>query len=339
MLRALAEPFVARKRDDGDESVWDFAARRLGPEVADRLIHPMVLGIFAGDAKRLSLSSAFPIMEELERDHGSLVRAQIARGRARRRGELPPLRNTLSSFRAGLQTLPRVLSERGGFETRTSSVVKTLVRREGGGFRVVLEDGDTVPADVVVVASEGFRAARILASIAPDAARMLEEISYPPVYVVALGYGGEARRHVPEGFGVLVPRGAGFRSLGVTWDGYLFPDRNPRGSLLVRVLLGGAFDPEVAALGEEQVLSLVREEMRRLLGLSTGPMFVRTKLWRNAIPQYELGHGARVARAERDVARIPGLFLAGNALHGTAFGKAAARGVACGHEAIAWLAE
>ncbi|HEY7696839.1 MAG TPA: protoporphyrinogen oxidase, partial [Vicinamibacteria bacterium] len=111
LLRVAREPFVPGRHDEGDESVWDFAARRLGPEFADRLIHPMVLGIFAGDAKRLSLPSSFPIMAELEREHGSLIRAQFARAR-RKKG---PRGSVLSSFREGMQSLPRALASRGGF--------------------------------------------------------------------------------------------------------------------------------------------------------------------------------------------------------------------------------
>ena len=337
LLRAACEPFVRAKLDGVDESVWDFAARRLGTEVADRLIHPMVLGVFAGDAKRLSLPSAFPIMAELERDNGSLIRAQIARSRARRRGTLPPLQSTLCSFRDGLETLPRRLSERGSFETRTACGVETI-KRHKEGFHVLVESGSSIPADSVIVASEGFSAASMLADAVPDVSRVLAELSYPPVYVVALGYGAEARKHIPRGFGALIPRGAGFRSLGVTWDGHLFPGRNAEDGLLVRVLLGGTFDPEIAALEKDAVVAIAEGEMRRLFALSAAPRFLRARLWRQAIPQYELGHGARVKLVDEALAHVPGLFLAGNALHGTAFGKAAARGVVCGERAVEWLA-
>lgn len=337
LLRAAWEPFVRAKRDGLDESVWDFAARRLGTDVADRFIHPMVLGIFAGDAKKLSLPSAFPIMAELERDHGSLIRAQFARSRARRRGTLPPRRSTLFSFRDGLETLPRRLSERGSFETRTGCGVQTIKRREEG-FDVVLDGGSSIFADSVIVASEGFSAASMLADAVPDVSRVLAKLSYPPVYVVALGYGAEAKTHIPRGFGALIPRGAGFRSLGVTWDGHLFPGRNAEDGLLVRVLLGGTFDPDIANLDEDAAAAIAESEMRRLFALSTAPHFLRARLWRQAIPQYELGHGAGAKLVDETLARTPGLFLAGNALHGTAFGKAAARGVACGERAVDWLA-
>jgi protoporphyrinogen/coproporphyrinogen III oxidase len=339
LLRAAREPWIPGKKDSADESVWDFAARRLGPEFADRLIHPMVLGIFAGDAKRLSLSAAFPIMAELERDHGSLVRAQIARARARKRGELPPRRSTLCSFPNGIQSLPRALASRGGFEVRTGTTVEAVTRREQGGFRVSIAGaGESLSADAVILASEGYRSAALLEELVPKVSRALLEIPYPPVYVVALGYGPEARERIPEGFGVLLPRDAGYRALGVTWDGYLFPRRSGEGRLLVRVLFGGSFDPDVEALEPAEIVETAKKEMSKLFGLEREPLFTRAKLWNRAIPQYELGHGERARRIEEELRGIPGLYLAGNALHGTAFGKAAARGALCGERAVDYVA-
>ena len=329
LLRAAREPFVPARRDESDESVWDFAARRLGPEFADRLIHPMVLGIFAGDAKRLSLPAAFPIMAELEREHGSLIRAQIARAR-RRKG---PRGSVLSSFREGMQSLPRALAARGGFTVKTSCAVRSVERN--GDYRLTLDhEGELLSADAVILACEGFQAAGLLSRCAPEVSRKLLEIPTPPIYVVALGYGPEALASIPEGFGVLIPRGAGFRALGVTCDGYLFPGRNPTGELLVRMLFGGSFDPRVDEVEPSEIARTAAEEMKRLFLFEAEPRFTRARLWSRAIPQYEIGHLARLADIDRDLLAFPHLYLAGNALHGPSFGKAAARGAICGREAV-----
>jgi oxygen-dependent protoporphyrinogen oxidase len=329
LLRAAREPWVPAKRDEGDESVWDFAARRLGSEFADRLIHPMVLGIFAGDAKRLSLPAAFPVMAELEREHGSLIRAQIARAR-RRSG---PRRSVLSSFREGMQSLPRALAARGGFTVRTSCAVRSVERN--GGYRIALgAGGETLAADAVVLACEGFHAAGLLSRSAPAISRKLLEIPTPPIYVVALGYDPEALASIPEGFGVLIPRGAGYRALGVTCDGYLFPGRNPAGHLLVRMLFGGSFDPDVSEVEPAEIVRTASEESKRLFSHDAEPRFTRARLWPRAIPQYEIGHLERLADIDRELRSFPRLYLAGNALHGPSFGKAAARGAHCGREAV-----
>ena len=106
----------------------------------------------------------------------------------------------------------------------------------------------------------------------------------------------------------------------------------------MRVLLGGTFDPDIATLEPEEVMAVAQDEVAKLYGLSVAPLYRRARLWPKAIPQYEIGHGAKVAKIEAELARTPGLYLAGNALYGAAFGKAAARGVVCGWEAIDFLA-
>ncbi len=338
LARLALEPLLPRKSDDDDESVWSFAARRLGTQFADRLIHPMVLGVFAGDAKEISLPSAFPLMAELERDHGSLIRAQFARARQRRSGELAPERPTLCTFRDGIQTLPQALVKRGGFAARTDTAVSGLWRRNDGRWGVaIVGDEDDLIADAVILACEGWRAASLVKGIVPDLAAALNEISYPPIQVVALGFGSEARRSIPPGFGVLIPRGVGYRAIGVTGDSSIFPHRSGPDTLLVRVLFGGTFDPAIAELSPSEVIDLATREIRRMFRTDVKPIFARAKLWPQAIPQYALGHRERVARVERSLAGQPGLIIAGNALYGTSFGKAATRGAACGHQAVTYL--
>jgi oxygen-dependent protoporphyrinogen oxidase len=166
---------------------------------------------------------------------------------------------------------------------------------------------------------------------------VLGQIAYPPVAVVALGFDAVSAARVPRGFGVLIPRGQGYRALGVLWDSYIFPGRSPDGTVLVRAMLGGAVDPEVGAIDSDTLVELTLDELRRLLSIDAPPRFVHVHRWPQAIPQYELGHGDRVRRIEAELVRQPGLFLAGNALHGIAFAKAAAAGLAAGEAAAAFV--
>ncbi len=331
LLRLLGEPFVSRGPEGVDESVWEFAARRLGRQAADRLIAPMVLGVFAGDAKRVSLPAAFPRLAELEREHGSLVRGLIARRRRGGGGGPSGPAGKLTSFRDGLQSLPEALARRGAFRVRTGAAVETLAPGPDGGWRLRIEgDGEDLAAAAVVLTGEPWAMAPLVARFAPSLADRLSAIACPPVTVVALGFGPEALARVPRGFGVLVPRGEGYRLLGCLWDTHLFPGRSPEGSLLVRVMVGGAVDPEAALLPEDDLVARVREELARLLGLRDEPVFRRVIVWPRAIPQYEIDHLERLAAIEADLARFEGLGIAGNALHGVAFAKAAVAGLAAG---------
>ena len=327
VARMLAEPFIPRRNDDGDESVWEFAARRLGTDVADRMILPMALGIFAGDARRLSLAAAFPRMAALEREHGSLIRGMIAR----RKGPGP---GGLSSFRLGMQQLPRTLAERGGFTVRCNASVNGLARAGTGWLVAVAGDREPIPADGVILAGEPWSVAPLLAPHDERLASDLAGIVCPPVAVVALGYGPAAAAHIPKGFGVLIARGEGFRMLGNLWEAQLYPGRGPAGHALVRAMYGGAVDPEAGTLPEEELVALAQQEVTRLYGMSDLPMLTQVARWPQAIPQYEIGHPARVARIEAAVAALPRLAITGNGLRGVSFADAATDGLRTG-EALA----
>jgi oxygen-dependent protoporphyrinogen oxidase len=347
ILRLLREPWVPARLGGGDESVWDFASRRLGSQAADRLVAPMVLGVFAGDAKRLSLPAAFPRLAALESEHGSLVRGMIAqrrrgkgeggaasaRGAAASDGAGPSGR--LTSFTDGVETLPRALV-RDPVRVRCEAVVERVERGAAGELWVRLP-GESMRADAVVLACEAGAAAAMAADLAPGLSRVLGQIASPPVAVVALGFDAVSATRVPRGFGVLIPRGEGFRVLGVLWDSYIFPGRSPDGTILVRAMLGGAVDPDAGSANPETLVEWTLDELRRLLAIDAPPRFLHVHRWPHAIPQYDLGHGDRVRRIEAELGRQPGLFLAGNALYGIAFAKAAAAGLAAGEAAAAFV--
>ena len=332
VTRMLAEPFVPRRHESSeDESVWSFAARRFGRQVADRMVRPMALGIFAGDARRLSLRAAFPRMAALEREHGSVTRAMIARRGSTGSG-------TLTSFRHGMQQLPRALGERGGFAVRCNASARAL-NRTADGWSVVVNDVESIPADAVVLAGEPWAMAPLLRAHAEQAATELEGIACPPVGVVALGFGPAAAAKLPVGFGLLVARGEGFRMLGTLWESHLYEGRGPSGHLLVRAMFGGAVDPEAGGLPESELAALGRSEVGKLYGLRDTPLMEHVVRVPRAIPQYELGHTGRVARITAAVDALPGLSITGNGLRGVSFADAASDGVRVGSAAARRLTE
>lgn len=337
LLRILREPWIPRREADGEESVFDFAERRLGRQAAERLIAPMVLGVFAGDARRLSLSAAFPRMAELEARYGSLFRAmkQLAREKKLRGGPAGPP-GVLTSFEGGLQTLPRRLAERAPFTVRTDAPVDALQPATNGTpWRVrVRVDPEAIPAEVVILAGEAWSTATLLREISPEVSTELDALSSPPLAVVALGYGADALARTPRGFGALAQREEGLTILGVLWDTHLFPGRSPDGRILMRAMIGGAVDPATALQGEERLVQLAHQDLAKLLGLRKPPEFTDVTRWPRAIPQYEVGHLARVKRIDGHLAKFglrhPGLFVAGNYRRGVAFGKAAGEGWSAG---------
>lgn len=314
-LRLLSEPFRPRG-GGGDESVREFFARRLGPEVADRLVEPFVGGVFAGSAARLSVSAAFPALARFERDHGSLLAGAIAERRAGRGAPAAP--RGLLSFRGGLETLPRALARSLGGAFRPETGVRALTP-EGGRWGVETGSG-RLEAERVILAVPAWAAAPLVAPFDPEAAAALAAIPHPPLAVLHLSWPEAALRRPLRGFGHLVVPDAARRILGAVWSSSLFPGRAPGGRVLLTVFLGGTRDPGAPELADAALVSLAARDLEAE-GLVAGePLLVLLTRFERAIPQYELGHGDRLRALAEAEARWPGLRFAGNYRGGVSVG-------------------
>lgn len=303
-LRLMAEPFI-RPLPEGspEESLAAFCDRRLGRAAREKLLTPVVGGIYAGDPCRLGAESAFPRMVAMEREHGSLIRAAI-------RGNGPPKRGRLSSLRSGLGRLPVRLAEHLGDDVvvrgAASSVTRTASSwtvRAGGRFH---------EAEHLVVATPAHVAAELLREVAPAVAAEMAAVRSAPMAVVHVGVRTASLGVEPQGFGFLVPRGEGLRILGCIYSSSLFPGRAPRDHDLLTVFAGGDLDPGATELSDDALRDAVLRDLRAaLVSLDpVGPPEITR--WTRAIPQYEVGHRDRLARIDAAVAEIPGLHLLGN---------------------------
>lgn len=327
-LRIMMELLIRPAPPDRDESVTQFATRRLGREALEMLLDPFVAGVFAGNPDELSLTSCFRRIREMEQRYGSLVRALFAlskkrraeKKRARREGKTvagaTAPRGHLTSLRRGMSQLIEALARQFGDSLHLGREVSALTRR-GGRFHLSGPQGE-MDADAVVVATPAFQAAEILGRIAPDAVGPLRGVKYNSLWMVALGFDEGALTRPLDGYGFLVPRSERRPILGCLWSSIIFPGRAPDGKVLLTVMAGGARDPEIAALGHDEITYLAREEMRVILGITSEPEFIRTRHHAHAIPQYTIGHALRLAALDDAVSRIGGLFLTGNAYRGIA---------------------
>ncbi len=306
-LRLLTEP-LRRRGTDPEESVAEFFGRRLGPEVADRIVEPFVGGIFAGSGARLSVSAAFPVLRRWEREHGSLLRGAFASRRAGPAG--PPMPRGLVSFRDGLEALPRALAARLGSVLRPATSASG-VAPEAGGWIVHASSGD-IRAARVVLAAPALEAAKLVAGFAPSAARALEAIPHPPLAVLHLAWPETACPQPLRGFGHLVAPERGRRILGAVWSSSLFPGRAPAGQALVTVFLGGTRDPGALDLADDELHRIAAGDLRAQGLLRGDPQRVLLTRWGRAIPQYERGHEERISELERAEVRFPGLRFLGN---------------------------
>ncbi len=324
-LRLLGEPFRRAAPVDG-ESVRDFAARRLGPEIADRLVEPFVAGIFAGNAGRIAVSAAFPALDRAERDHGSLVAGVLAARRSKPAGPSQP--RGLLTFRDGLESLPRALAARLGARLRLATPVTALAPR-GQGWTLRAGAAD-VDAERVILALPASQAAGLVAGFAPEAAAALSDIPQPPVVVLHLAWPESDLARPLDGFGHLVCNGPGRRILGAVWSSSLFPGRAPAGHALLTVFMGGARDPGAMKLSDFELTELAGRDLASE-GLVRGPArAILVTRWRQAIPQYERGHEERIAALARAEERWPSLHFLGNYRGGVSVGDVVRCGTALG---------
>lgn len=314
-LRVVLEPFFAR-RVSRDETVYEYAARHIGEEAARILVGAAVRGIFAGDARRLSVDSAFPVMREMERDHRSLVFAMIARVAAARKAAAGPGRRALWTLRGGLESYVDALARPLGGALRYRSPALAVGRRAPSGYSVALASGDRVEADAVVLATPPRTTAALLRGLDPEAARSVGAIAPAGLNVVAMGFRADAFRTPPDGYGFLVAPGEDLDVLGILFESNLFDGRAPEGHVLLRAMVGGAERPELVTKSDSELVGLSMRALDRTVGVKCGPE--RTWIIRqdDAIPQYAVGHRTVLAEIEQRLAAFPGLHLAGNGYRG-----------------------
>ncbi len=322
-MRLAYEMLVPKKTDPADETLADFGRRRLGAEALDKLIAPMVAGIFAGDPETMSLKSCFPRIYQLEQEYGGLIKAMVRLAKQkkaeRKAGKAVASAagpgGVLTSFVAGIQELTDSTSGALRGEVRINAGVAAIVPKDGG-YEVRLEDGSSFDADVVVSAAPSHTLSGMLREADSALSQILDEIPYAPMNVVCFGYQRDKIAHDLDGFGYLIPKKEGRSILGTLWDSSIFPERAPEGHVLLRSMMGGATNPGAINLSEAEVEQGVKTDLRQIMGIDAEPDFVRIFRHEKAIPQYTAGHGKRLLGLDERLNAHRGLFLTGNAFFG-----------------------
>ena len=329
-LRVLLEPFILRGPKDIDETVEAFVSRRLGPWFVDRMVGPMVAGIYAADPGNLSLAAAFPKMAEMESEYRSLFLAMLAK----KRGGAPS--GHLQTLPRGAGHLTESLIAHLGASVQCDTPAEGLTRTKNG-WRVHTPTGD-IDADAVVLACPAPVQARLMRGIDSAVASALDQILYAPVSVVVSAWPAGAFDRAPRGFGVLVARGENVGVLGTLFTSEAYPHQSREGEVLLRTMLGGSIDPASTQLNHQQMLDRVFASHERFFGSRRAePNLVRTYHHPEGIPQYTVGHPARVAAVAAAQDRFGGLFFAGNHLQGIGIKDCAATGERIASDVRGWL--
>ncbi len=307
--RMALEPLVPVRRFEGDEdeSIADFAARRLGREAAERLVAPLLGGVSAGDASDISVRAAFPQLVAMEQEHGSLVRGMLAARRAR--GGASPFLSLEGGTHALVDALVDRLRE-DGVSLRTGMPVEGLTRADGA-WSARLEGGERLEADAVLLAAPAHAAAKLVGDVDAELSRALGSIAFGSSTTVFLGYRRSDVANPLDGVGFVVPRAAGRAIMACTWISSKWEGRAPEGHVLLRVFVAGV-DRDDASL-----VTTARAELATLMGIDAEPTMARVFRFDHSSAQMRVGHlvTLRTIRHRlRDAA--PGLLVAGGGYDG-----------------------
>ena len=303
-LRMACEILIPRRPGESDESIASFVRRRFGGEAVDYLADPLLAGIHAGDAERLSVRALFPRLVDAEQRNGSVLRAF----RALRMKTTP--QGAFVSLPGGIQELVDTLVAKLAPGTLRLATRVTDLRR-GGGYLLESSAG-SLTARSVILSVPAYAAGALLRGIDTSLASLCEATPYASTATVAFGFRRDQVGHPMNGTGFVVPRVEHSALLAGTWVTSKWPGRAPEGHVLLRAFLGGGRDPHRLERTDEQLIEDARQEMSELLAITGSPLFSRLTRWTRQSPQYEVGHLQRLARIDQRLAGIPGLFTAGS---------------------------
>ncbi|HEV2616222.1 MAG TPA: protoporphyrinogen oxidase [Candidatus Acidoferrales bacterium] len=323
-VRLLGEAFRRSKPATHDESFADFVRRKFGTEILEHLAGPFASGVFAGDPERLSLRSTFPSMAQWEEEYGSIVR-----GAMKSRSSDERTRPTLAGFKRGMGSFMNALTRKLGSSVTTGVRVDSFEPAGDAGWSIRCSGtggAETLQANALVLATPAYEAARVTNKFADGLSRALSGIPYAPIAVVAEGYRREQVGHALNGFGFLVPRKEGLRTLGTVWNSSLFLGRAPEGMVVITSFIGGAMDLRILELTGEQIANQVRQEIGKVLQISGSPMAHHVWIHAKALPQYNLGHAQRVGAIYDELEKHRGIFIAANYLEGPSIGNCVSQG-------------
>ena len=335
-LRLLAERFVPAGRNTENENLYEFGKRRFGVQAAETLFDVMAKGVFGGDPKALGVTSAFPRLLQLERQHGSLIKGMMAKRKA------GGLLGRLLTPREGMSAITDTLSSRLGERLRLNTEV-VAIRAAQSGYRVIVQnesgEREETAADVVVSALPPGVLGRLGGVQGTALGDALRGTPHAPIASVSLGFERSLIGHALDGFGLLCPTREKQPFMGVLWSSSVFPHRAPQGKVLVRAMVGGAQSPATMQLGDDEMETRVIAGLKSLIGLKGGPCFRRVHRWSPGLPQYGVEHHCWMQRVETLQSSFPGLFITGNGYRGVGVGDCVADAVRVTGRAQAYFRE
>ncbi|MBX3008856.1 MAG: protoporphyrinogen oxidase [Melioribacteraceae bacterium] len=322
-LRLFAEPFIGKSDDGYYQSIAQFVTRRLGTEFFDYAIDPFVSGVFAGDPHKLSVKSAFPKLYRLEELYGGLVKGMFKGARERKkRNEKSKQSAKMFSFIDGMQSFPTAIAEKLKDKIHFESEVKSVERRDEKWIINYEHNNEVkeINADIVISTLPAVNVADVFGALDSELKNHLNQIYYPPVMVLYLGFKKSAVGQTLDGFGYLIPSKEKKTYLGAIWSSVIFPNRCSEENAAFTIFIGGARMSHLFEMQKDELIGKVISEFKSQMKISDNPIFLKEHLWHKAIPQYNLGYIEHENYFDKFEKEHPGLFVSGNFRGGISVG-------------------
>ena len=350
-LRAGLELLIPSRKDDTDESMANFVRRRLGREVFERLVEPLVSGVYAADMEKLSVLATLPRFREMERQYGSLIWAMQRQLRANKAAHLAEQSGARYSMfvtlRGGLSVISETIAQKLPPESlQLNTEITQIAKTPEGKWTLAVSPCETstphevrrLKFDAVIIATLTSDAAKILTTALPTLAEKLGTIEHEGTAIATFAFDSKQIKQEFLGMGFVVPKIEQSPILAGSFSSVKYEHRAPQGKFLIRVFAGGARRPELAEMPSGQLVPLLLGELRKVIKIDGEPLFTTTAHWANTMPQYNVGHRERIAEIESLVDNEPSLALAGNAFCGVGIPSCIQTGFAAAEKiARLWL--
>ena len=322
-FRLMTEPFIGKSNDGYYQSMSEFVKRRLGKEFLDYAIDPFVSGVFAGDPDKLSVKSAFPKLYRLEEVYGGLIKGMIKGARERKnRSEKSKQSAKMFSFINGMQSFPKAIALKMNDKINYNCVVKS-VEKNNNGYKIIFDKNNSLQeleSKYVVSTLPAYNASNIFRELDQNIVKQMDNIYYPPVMVLFIGFRKESIGIPLNGFGYLIPSKEKKSYLGAIWSSTIFPNRCDDSKAAFTLYVGGSRMPNLFELNKAELINKVVNEFKETMKIKDEPLFITDRMWLKAIPQYNVGYIEQENYFNKFEKEHPGIFLSGNYRGGISVG-------------------
>ncbi|GGJ92101.1 protoporphyrinogen oxidase [Lentibacillus kapialis] len=328
---------VLSKGKTGDQSLGGFFRRRFGNELVENLIEPLLSGIYAGDLDDMSIMATFPNFYQLEQKHRSLLKGlQKTMPDKKSQGKSTGKKQGMFySFENGMETLVESLEETLGDIVSLGAGIDHVEKKEHG-YHVLLSNGEVYKADAVVMATPHDTLPKLFSQY--DIFDELRDIPATSVANVTMAFDASAIKQDIDGTGFVVSRNSDFRITACTWTHKKWPNAAPEGKALVRCYVGGRSDQSVVDLSDDEITDIVQNDLSKTMSITAEPEFSVISRWKNAMPQYAVGHTERIANVRQNMQqKLPGIFLAGSSYEGVGIPDCISQGEKAVADVLAYL--